>query len=369
MPERKKSTKTKEELTLSNEGAQNGLENPQISFDTVLLEKEAKKPAVIKRSRSLKQLLSEPKVEFAAPDFGGAPATWREHIEALRDHQSRIRRSEKAQDFAKVNINSNLPVGIVLTSDWHMGGKGTDYETWLRHMELVRNEPQAFMIPLSNTIDNFIFPSGMFDQMEHPSLQQEIVKNFAKEFQGKFLAIVGSRCHEGWTKQKTDVEVNLLMFEDVLQRGVPWMPTGGVLELTLNSDVKYTFGLIHKSRNNSSLNKTNANRRMREQRWPVDITAIAHHHVKEISHGNQYEGPFEREVLDIRTGAYKIKDAYGEGEGFGQGDIGSPMVVIFPGEKKFIPFYSLEDGIRYLQLEKAFAEFSALKNGVATGSS
>lgn len=288
--------------------------------------------------------------EVSFTDTGlGKPPGWKEYLEDMKERQERLEREEQSQEYAKVEINSELPIGIVLTSDWHLGSKGVAYDTWARHMELIKDEPQAFMMTLSNTIDNFVFPSGMFEQMENPSSQQRMVRDFAREYKNKFLAIVGSRCHEGWTQNSSDVNVNYEMFRDVIGDGVPWLPVGGVVELSFNG-ISYKFGLTHKVR--GAGNNPQAFGQKMYDRWPVDIVAAAHHHVKQLFYTNKYEGKFEQEFAVIRTGAYKIKDAYGESEGFGQGDIGSPIVILLPDRKHFIPFYSLEDGIDYLRLSR-----------------
>ena len=75
-----------------------------------------------------------------------------EHIEELKELQNKRNERSYSQENARISINSKLPIGIVLTSDWHIGSEGTDYETWERHMELIKNEPFAFMACLSNNL-------------------------------------------------------------------------------------------------------------------------------------------------------------------------------------------------------------------------
>jgi len=305
------------------------------------------KPEREKKIELQENLPSEPQLNFQE-NATGIPPTWQEFLEALKIKQERLGRENREQQFANLSIKSQLPIGIVLTSDWHLGGRGTDYDTWERHMELIKNEPLAYMIPLSNTIDNFIFPSGMFEQMENPASQQRMVKNFAEDFSDKILAIVGSNCHEGWTKKTTNIDPNYLMFEDNINKGIPWLPVGGVLDVNLNG-FSYKIGLVHKARYNSSLNPTNPGHRIHDLKWPVDIVAIAHSHVKQVLHSNKYEGDFEKELIIFRTGAYEVKSDFLEGEGWGQGQIGSPIAILMPDRKHVIPFYALEDGIDYLR--------------------
>lgn len=287
----------------------------------------------------------QPDVNFIIPER--TPFTWREHIDFLKADQAKSKESSKAQEYAKVKIRSDSPIGIVFTGDWHIGSAGTDYDTWLKHMNFIKNEPNAFMALMSNTIDNFVFPSGQFAQMNQPHEQMEIVRGMAEDFGKKIVGIVGSRCHEGWSSDKVDINPNELMFRQNIDQGTPFLSTGGVVELEVN-DVKYSMGLVHKGRFHSSLNPTNLNRQMHDLRWPVDILVAAHHHTAQVLQTTKYEGPYEKDVVFIRTGTYKKDDAYSEHEGFGKGDIASPIVILDHKQKKMQAFYNLEDGIKYL---------------------
>jgi hypothetical protein len=311
--------------------------------------------------RQVKREMQNPQVAFEKPDK--EPITWQEHIVYMKERQARLNRLEKSQDEAKVEITSPLPIGIVLTSDWHLGGQGTDYELWQRHMEMIKNEPNAYMIPLGNTIDNFIWPGGMWSQMENPDIQMEMVKQFAHDYKGKFLGIVGSRCHEGWAEDKVNINPYEAMFVDEIEHGTPFLSKGGVIHLKLRENgqaegIDYTLGLVHKSRFNSSLNVTNPNKRIHDLRWPADVVAIAHNHTSSVEHTTRWEGSFTKEFIAIRTGTYKIDDSYSESEGFGKGQQGGSMIVLDPKEKRIVPFKNLEDGMRYL---KAIRELDNLK--------
>lgn len=302
--------------------------------------------------RQVKREMQNPQVTFDVPEK--EPITWQEHVVYLRERQARLKRLEKSQEYARVEITSPLPIGVVLTSDWHLGSQGTDYELWEKHMNMIKNEPQAYMIPLGNTIDNFIWPGGMWGQMENPDVQMEMVRQFAHDFKGKFLGIVGSRCHEGWSEDKVNINPYEIMFTDEIDKGTPFLSKGGVINLKLKKDgqsegIDYTFGLVHKARFSSALNPTNPNKRIHDLRWPADIIAIAHNHIAEIDHTTRWEGPFTKEVISLRTGTYKRDDDYSESEGFGKGQIGGQMVVLDPRSKSIIPFLHIADGMRYLQ--------------------
>ena len=176
-------------------------------------------------------------------------------------------------------------------------------------------------------------------------------------YSGQKLAVlvpqIGDTRHKGEDEQAIDQPVVWLTDGD---SDVTYDKDGNVssiyrhvVEIDLNGTV-YSIGLVHKARFHSALNPTNANKRMMDLRWPVDISAIAHHHVANIEQTTRWEGPYKKEVVLVRTGTYKIKDGYSELEGFGQGQVGGAMVVLFPDTKKMVPFIRIEDGMEYLKL-------------------
>jgi hypothetical protein len=130
---------------------------------------------------------------------------------------------------------------------------------------------------------------------------------------------------------------------------MPFFQSGGLLTVDLNG-IKYKIGMQHKSRFNSSLNVTNANKRTLDLRWPsADVVAIAHHHVAAIEHVARWEGEDKKDVVLVRTGTYKIGDQWGRSEGFGEGQLGSPAIVLDPKTKHIIPFLHIEDAESYLR--------------------
>jgi hypothetical protein len=294
-------------------------------------------------------VLRNPDVEF--PVRERTLPTYEEHIIWLKERQTQMERLSKNSEYAEIKIKSDNPIAIVLSSDWHIGSSETDYDTFNKHMDIVKNEPNMFLTALSNTIDGYIWPGGIWSEVAHIPEQVEIAKSFAKEYKNKLLAVVGSRCHD-WSKDKGAVSPQELAFMENVDDGMPFFQSGGLLTVDLNG-IKYKMGLQHKSRFHSALNVTNANKRTLDLRWPsADIVAIAHHHVASIEHTARWEGPDKRDVVLVRTGTYKIEDAYGRSEGFGNGQLGVPTVVLDPKEKHIIPFLHIEDANTYIKSMK-----------------
>lgn len=326
--------------------------NPSPSpFLQTLLEKSEKKTKERRRKvKGTKVTLPEPKVS-ELPSF-------EEHIIWLKEKQARLERLSRTTEFAEIKIQSENPIGIVLSSDWHIGSQDTDYDRFEEHMNIVKNDPNIFLTALSNTIDGYVWPGGMWSEVAHIPEQIEVAKQFAKEFKNKLLAVVGSRCHD-WTKDRGGISPQETAFLENIDSGMPFFTTGGVLNINLNG-IDYSIAMMHKSRFHSSLNVTNPNKRVHDLRFPADVVAIAHHHVAAIEHTQRWEGPFAKEVVFVRTGTYKIDDAYSKHEGFGAGQVGGVMIILDPTEKRILPFLNIEDGSRFI---KTVRELKEIRNG------
>jgi hypothetical protein len=315
------------------------------------MEREPRKMRVprTKPEPAYQTVLRNPDVEF--PTVEHFMPTYEEHIVWLQERQTQMERMSKNSEYAEIKIRSDNPVGIALTSDWHIGSVETDYKTFNKHQEIIKNDPNLFEVALSNTIDGYIWPGGMMSEVAHVPEQIDIAKKFAKEWKGKILAVVGSRCHD-WSKDKGLISAQELAFMENVDEGMPFFQSGGLLTIDLNG-IKYKVGMQHKSRFNSALNVTNANKRTLDLRWPsADVVAIAHHHVASIEHTARWEGPDKRDVVLVRTGTYKIDDQYGRSEGFGNGQLGAPMIVLDNKTKHITPFLHLEDGAEFVRLKK-----------------
>lgn len=290
--------------------------------------------------------LPPPVVEFPEAPTSEFPS-FGEHIIYLQEQQKRRESMSRNSESAEIKIQSDTPIGIVLSSDWHIGAQDTDYETFERHMKLVKENPNLFLTALSNTIDGYIWPGGIWSEVAHIPEQVEIAKSFAREYRDKLLAVVGSRCHD-WTKDRGGISPQEMAFMENVDEGMPFFQNGGLLTIDLNG-IKYKMAMVHKARMHSSLNVTNPNKRILDLRWPsADVVAVAHHHVASMEHAVRWEGEDRRDVVLVRTGTYKIDDGYSQSEGFGKGQMGGVMVVLDPKEKNMVPFLKIEDGARYV---------------------
>lgn len=291
-------------------------------------------------------------------DFNHTPQqlpTFQEYLGSLIERQANIKERSRSSEFATIDIKTDAPIGLVLSSDWHIGAKGTDYGLFQRHMQMIQEEPNAYLAALSNTIDGYIWSDGIWEEIEHIEAQMEIARTFGREWKDKLVAVVGSRCHD-WTKAKGGISPQEMAFRENVDEGMPFFSNGGVLNMRVNG-IDNDFALLHKSRFHSSLNVTNPNKRVHDLRYPAKFIAIGHHHVASVEDTYRWEGPYQKELALIRTGTYKIDDSWSQSEGFGHGQKGSPMVVMRHDSPDYMVFKKMEHGMMVLKMLRQHPEF------------
>ena len=91
---------------------------------------------------------------------------------------------------------------------------------------------------------------------------------------------------------------------------------------------------------------------MREKLYPLaDVVVTEHLHNPGIEGTHEYEYDAQRNVVNIRTGTYKIGDSYSRSL-WKDGVPGSQVVVLFPNSRKIVPFDgpdAIDDAERYLR--------------------
>jgi len=263
-----------------------------------------------------------------------------------------IRAQKKLQDFddrqteVTITIDDDRPIGIVFSGDWHIGGLYTDHEMMLEDFRTFRDTDGLYVVGMGDYVDNYITRShagGMFEQIINPDRQRDICEHLIDEYLSGRLLVLLKGNHDNWEIKETGED-----FVKHLARkaGVPYLWYGGEIRLNL-SGAEYKIHAHHSYRYNSSLNTTNSQRNLFSSTH-ADIIALGHIHTNEIhakSAGNM-------DTVWMRTGSYKITDDYSQWIGGLRSDARSPMAVLFPGQKKIVPFRDYRDGIEYLAMKR-----------------
>lgn len=247
----------------------------------------------------------------------------------------------------RLTLPVSEPIVIAFMSDWHIGSKGCDTQKLRADIDLIASHPRVYAAVGGDPIDNFIF-----DKMASAARSSFIDiqlqwKTFAilvkKLLDSKSLLWVSSGNHDAWTQKAAGIDGVLSSLA-----GVPCIYTGegGWVHLTIGT-VTYTIYRKHRPDGfNSRLNLTHFLKQMLRVELPIpyDIGISEHLHKSDMEH-------FVWQQLDrvaVACGSYKVKDPWAESIGFYTGGYGVPAVVLFPQERRIIPFLHLRNAVALL---------------------
>lgn len=268
-----------------------------------------------------------------------------EYLEHLIKHQEEQQKFDDRQTSVTIDIDDDKPIGIVFTGDWHVGGLYTAHKEMLRDFRTMKETEGLYNITMGDYGDNYNQNShkgGMFEQIENPDRQKELILYFFTKFLGeKNLAVLKGN-HDNWSYRETGEDFVKYIAREIES---PYLWYGGEINIRLGNQV-YKIIARHSYIGSSALNTTNSQRRLFDE-TQGDIIALGHLHFNE-SHAKTKAG---KDTVWIRTGSYKITDDYTQwAVGGAKGDIRQPMVILFPDQKKIIDFRDMYDGIPYLKL-------------------
>lgn len=281
----------------------------------------------------LPELPPDPSDDDLWSAYDAMHAVTRQHAETL------------ALPEASVAIETDRPVGIVFMSDFHLGNAGTDTQQLREDIALINTCDRLKVYVGGDGIDNFVIPAlanahrdGSVVTLE---MQYLLFKSVIKQLLPNLLAI-GTGNHDAWTKKLAGIEAMLYALRDV-----PVLHTkeDTYLNLTVGQQ-SYTIFRKHRPPRSSQLNEGHGiQHQFRFGERPFDVGVMEHHHVPHIS---TFFGHGEMRWA-IRTGSYKIKDAFAREFGFYNSRPGTPVIVLFPYRKTIVPFMNIADAIDFLE--------------------
>jgi len=294
------------------------------------------------------------KLTVKFPDKKESKFDYRQFLQKAIEMQELLREKSINQKEATVEIVTNKPIAIAFTSDWHLGDKGTDYRALLRHFDLFLSVPNLFIGLLGDYGNFFVkskMKSAMLSQLFGPQEQFDVLEGMFKEIGHKVLFRTTGN-HDDFLKDETGIDIAARFFEGCSH--APYLREGGGVNVKVGCDdefATYRIYVKHKYRFHSSLNPTNSHKRMHDLESPFDIGVLGHRHIPEVLHTDRWSGAVKKEMICLLTGTYKVDDTWARAEGFGQSsNIGCPTVILFPKEKRMIPFKYVEDAVMVLKL-------------------
>jgi len=262
-----------------------------------------------------------------------------EAIIALQRQERRIFPSS-----IRVAIETDRPIGVVFTSDWHIGSSGTDHERLLADVETIATFPGLFAYVGGDPTDNMVTAKlshvARDEQLVPPRDQWRLYRSLIEKLRPSLIAI-GRGNHDAWTQRVAGIDG----IEAALE-GIPVIQTGEdtYIELVVGEQ---EYVIYRKHRPIASSRTHRASGAKRAYDWgerTFDVGVTEHHHEAsltcEMRHG--------RYRWFITTGSYKVRDAYAREGGFVHGGPRMPVVIFWPDRHKIIAELGIDDAIERL---------------------
>ncbi|HSH46852.1 MAG TPA: SANT/Myb-like DNA-binding domain-containing protein [Longimicrobiales bacterium] len=288
-----------------------------------------------------------------------------EPIEEVWDRAVRKtrRKREKAatEGLALVQLVTDRPVAISISSDWHITPSGAcDLEGLRDYAEAIQQTPGAFAVAVGDLHDN---PIKWDRKMEDVPDELRLIDLIFSIFGTKLLGTTDGN-HDAWSRQFAGVD----NIRALAKRGrIHYAPDElvYVVEIldpkTRNVTAKYVIATRHKYRRHSNLNYTHACWRWLEDRvnqWPQggdggtlipDILAIGDNHVAATESRATPNGP----RWAARMGPWQTSTSFGRAKGYATSPPTAPTFVLYPHRAKPIAgFEDYQQALDYLTRER-----------------
>ena len=243
----------------------------------------------------------------------------------------------------------NGPIGVCFVGDVHAGGN-IEYELFERDLDLIRDIDGLYMVGTGDWFDNYKAQakngSGLYEAVIPDSnLQVAYITTRLRRVKHKTIAICQGN-HDAWDGQWAGIDRLEALAGDL---GVRYFTEAGGSIFAHVGDERYHLIVKHQSRGGK---RNGANTLYNEWPWTrerPDVVTLAHLHEPSL------EQPIRNgeAVTYLRGGTYKLHDEWAASKGY-RAHYGVPLVVLYPHERKVIPFDGplFRDGVRFLQMER-----------------
>lgn len=282
---------------------------------------------------------------------------WRTFLVHAIDGQDINDKLRNTQRTANIHINTDKPIMVVYTGDWHLGDVATDHETWYRDIAAVMDADNAYLIVLGDDYQNmrsFKTLSAVLSQVISPPQQAAMMRSLVDELtsRNKLLAKVGGNHDQEFDERIFGEALQGYLYEKMK---APLFPNRGLINLQVG-DQTYTNLVFHKSRFRSILRPAHGAYREFQFSYPAEVVAGAHDHTPAFevfwnyTLGQQIDSNVGGEVFLIKVGTYQDSE-YGYRYFHNGGFPVNPTVVYYPKEHKKLAFLTIQDAQQYLQGE------------------
>lgn len=283
---------------------------------------------------------------------------WRELVKAaegLRKFREPVTLSTISPE---VRIDTDKPIAICFSADWHLGSGATDHRTWKEDIEYLLNNDGLYYAVLGDETDNvltFKTLSMVMEQILPVDLQTKMLEAVIMELVEKNKLVFTT-----WSNHRDEFDERLIgrsMLERLRrEQGVPHLDGMGVVRLHVGPQT-YTILATHKSRYNSYIHALHGAKRLYQMIFPADVVAVAHQHHPGHEEYNQYQLArnlglnFGGTSWLVACSSYKTEDKY-QRRYFGYMPLMLETVVFWPNEHKMEAFSDAKSAIERIRGKK-----------------
>lgn len=268
--------------------------------------------------------------------------SWEEHLRIIREMDTLIAYHMRTPSTLTIEIETNRPIGLVNTADWHLGQFGVDYLSFGNDMTFIEANPYLKCIIGGDGYQNIIQTSKMGSSHNQTpiSVQKGLYVLTLKKLINNIIAIKTGN-HNYWTTlaEGEDWDAELARRLKLI-----YLKHYALIHLKVG-DMVYPILTMHQSRFNSSFNLTHTCLQNQRLYFPqARIVVIEHRHQAAIE---QYRYD-EKECIAIRPGTYAIYDDYAQQNGYFGSYVCNPTVVLYPNVDRIVGFKDMRDAAIYL---------------------
>lgn len=249
-----------------------------------------------------------------------------------------------ARNTIDITIDTNVPIGIPFSADWHIGDEGVDYKRLNSDIDLINSCPWLYAYIGGDGCANYILESlGEPAKKQTANIRQQwaILRYLLDRIMPSTICI-GDGNHPSWTKRLAGIDPTWLAVRDL---PAVYTNEGGLLNLTVGS-ITYRIYRKHKPRFYSGFNPGHAVQQMwRTGECDFDVGVAEHHHEPNIGTFNAHN----QQKIWVRTGTYHLADHYAREHGFYGQSPETPVVIFWPNDKRYHPILGLQEAVDYLE--------------------
>ncbi len=251
-------------------------------------------------------------------------------------------------------FTDNRPIGIAFFSDLHIGAKIL-YRRLYEDLVLLRDTDGLFGVINGDILENTkpslkSAPALYTARITSPAKQLSEAEHFLGIPHKHKIMVLMQGNHDAFDFRVAGID----RIEGLARTlDVPYFTERGGSIHVMVSGQRYLIVAKHDYAGKSRINKSNSARRLWDEfprEWQnADIIALAHLHEPDVHQTTRKGQP----VIYLRSGTYKTHDEWAEAAGYLPA-YGVPVVILYPGERKMIPFppQNYTDAVEFLRRER-----------------